>query len=99
MCCCQVVADIPRLVAKIQEKQKQLRALQGEANEVQAWLETTKELLETQVSPPTSPTGAEENDSVVVDPQVRKRFVPTHLTWLAKNAFVVMYLWVLHSCA
>ena len=72
-----MVADVPRLVEKVQEKQQQLRALQGEANEVQTWLETTKELLETQVSPPTSPTGFDDNDSVVVDPQVGQTLIPT----------------------
>ena len=68
---------MPRLVEKVQEKQRQLRALQGEANEVQTWLETTKELLETQVSPPNSPTGFDDSDSVVVDPQVCQTLIPT----------------------
>ncbi|XP_070191463.1 dystrophin-like isoform X2 [Littorina saxatilis] len=65
----KVVSDVPQFAEKVTERLKKLRALQGEANEVQAWLETTKELLETQVSPPTSPTSPDENDSIVVDPQ------------------------------
>ncbi|XP_076466610.1 dystrophin-like isoform X3 [Babylonia areolata] len=65
----KVVADLPRLGERIEERLKQVRHLQGEANEVQTWLETTKELLETQVSPPNSPTSHDDNDSAVIDPQ------------------------------
>ncbi|KAL8624968.1 hypothetical protein ACOMHN_039855 [Nucella lapillus] len=65
----KVTADLPKCVERIEQKLKQLRALQGEANEVQAWLETTKELLETQVSPHNSPNSHAESDAAVVDPQ------------------------------
>ena len=66
----QVTTALPVFMEKLQLRLKQLRALQGEAREVQAWLETTKELLETQLSPPNSPATNDEPDSAVIDPQV-----------------------------
>jgi hypothetical protein len=71
-----VTGDVPQYVQKLQEKLAGLRALQGEANEVQAWLETTKELLLAQTWPPNSPTSPDENDSIICDPQVRQVMLP-----------------------
>ncbi|KAK7483286.1 hypothetical protein BaRGS_00025453, partial [Batillaria attramentaria] len=73
----KVVSEIPEYVDKVTQRLQQLRALQGEANEVQGWLETTRELLETQVSPPGSLTSPDENDSVVVDPQTTQFAIQT----------------------
>ncbi|XP_076445085.1 dystrophin-like isoform X2 [Babylonia areolata] len=71
----KVTADIPLFMDKVRQQLSELRALQGEASEVQAWLATTRVLLETQLSPPVSSTSPDENDSVVMDPQTTQQAI------------------------
>lgn len=57
--------EISQYAAKVKQRLQQLEGLLAEVAEVESWLVTTKELLETQAALLSSASSSEEKNSVV----------------------------------
>ncbi|XP_025099293.1 dystrophin-like isoform X3 [Pomacea canaliculata] len=73
----KVSGEISQYAAKVKQRLQQLEGLLAEVAEVESWLVTTKELLETQAALLSSASSSEEKNSVV-DSKTTQLAVQTH---------------------
>lgn len=66
----QVAGEIPQHISRTEQRLHKLQQFQSEVSQLQQWLTATRALLEAQHCP-VSATSVDQDDSIVVDPQVR----------------------------
>lgn len=73
----QVAGEIPQHISRTEQRLHKLQQFQSEVSQLQQWLTATRALLEAQHCP-VSATSVDQDDSIVVDPQVRLIDYPIH---------------------
>lgn len=65
-----MAGEIPQHISRTEQRLHKLQQFQSEVSQLQQWLTATRALLEAQHHP-VSATSVDQDDSIVVDPQVR----------------------------
>lgn len=65
-----MAGEIPQHISRTEQRLHKLQQFQSEVSQLQQWLTATRALLEAQHRP-VSVTSVDQDDSIVVDPQVK----------------------------
>jgi hypothetical protein len=84
-----VTVDIPAHITRTEQRLHKLQQFQAEVSRFQQWLTSTRTLLEAQHAP-SSATSIDQDDSIIVDPQVSASFTYIISTSIDQNDSIVV---------